>query len=534
MTSLGRRLRDLRREDSGQTLVVVAAALVVLLGFAALSLDVGHAFYAQRQLQATSDSAALAAARAIPTATSTAAINGSSSATGVTLTGYTGREGIAAQFSAVTGATNASGSLRTVTVTTNLLCLQTLQAQGIPCIGAVPYNAVQVQQTSFLSVFFAGILGKNQMALNTVSTASVRGGGPRASNVAVIMDATLSMNQYDANCGNTQMQCALNGLQVLLRNLNPCGSFQTTCSTAGGSIQNPLQSVSLFTFAGVDAATASVDSSCTTPFPAPTAQNGFWYLSNIGTFSMPPAQPWPGAPNALPFSFPDPTASSYAPSGAGTPTYQLTNFLYDYRSTPTSSSLNPNSAIVMAAGGAPGCGGMQPPNYAGVYGTYYAGVIYAAQAALVAQHQLTPSADSILIILSDGDATAPQTNGPYAVMPSPATASGYYPSWVGECGQAVIAAQAASAAGTLVYTVAYGSSPTGCASDAGAGQYPNISPCNTMAGMATAPQMFYSDYMQSGSGSTCYASQPVTSLNQIFQSIANDLSQARLIPNNTT
>jgi len=70
------------------------------------------------------------------------------------------------------------------------------------------------------------------------------------------------------------------------------------------------------------------------------------------------------------------------------------------------------------------------------------------------------------------------------------------------------------------YTVGYGSEPTGCASDQSAGSYPNITPCATMAAMASAPQYFYSDYHQSGSTSTCVAGQPVTSLSGIFTAIA--------------
>jgi hypothetical protein len=188
---------------------------------------------------------------------------------------------------------------------------------------------------------------------------------------------------------------------------------------------------------------------------------------------------------------------------------------------------------VQAAGGVIGCGTMAPPNYDGIFGTYYAGVIYAAQSALVAQKAANPGSANVIILLSDGDATAPQTNGNNTVMGSPATGSGQYPSWVGECGQAVVAAKYATSQATLVYSVAYGSEPTGCASDQNAGSYPNINPCATMAAMASASQYFYSDYHQSGSTSTCVAGQPVTSLSGIFTAIAADLSTARLIPNNT-
>ena len=42
-----------------------------------------------------------------------------------------------------------------------------------------------------------------------------------------------------------------------------------------------------------------------------------------------------------------------------------------------------------------------------------------------------------------------------------------YPSALGECGQAVVAAQAAASAGTKVYTIGYGAETSGgCATDA--------------------------------------------------------------------
>lgn len=55
----------LRRED-GQTLALTVLFLVSLLGAAALVLDVGSWFREKRQLQATADAAALAAAQALP------------------------------------------------------------------------------------------------------------------------------------------------------------------------------------------------------------------------------------------------------------------------------------------------------------------------------------------------------------------------------------------------------------------------------------------------------------------------------------
>ena len=54
------------RNERGQTLVLTVLALVVLLGMAAMVLDVGAWFHQKRHLQATADAAALAGAQLLP------------------------------------------------------------------------------------------------------------------------------------------------------------------------------------------------------------------------------------------------------------------------------------------------------------------------------------------------------------------------------------------------------------------------------------------------------------------------------------
>src|SRR5258707_1180278 len=61
------RVAAAHNEESGQTIVLVALLFVVLLAFAALSLDVGRFYAERRYLQNAVDSAALACARAYTT-----------------------------------------------------------------------------------------------------------------------------------------------------------------------------------------------------------------------------------------------------------------------------------------------------------------------------------------------------------------------------------------------------------------------------------------------------------------------------------
>ncbi len=525
-TFTGRFLRD----ESGQMLPLVAVMLTALLGISGMVIDVGHSYYCYRDLQATTNAAALAGAASL-TCPVTSVCSANSGATAATA------------YSAVKGGANVRATLPNVAMVSGYpkqKCLTTLQAQGMACVAPTYANAVQVKQTVALPLYFAALLGKKTLTLTTSATASMRGASPTPYNVAIVLDSTLSMNIVDSNCGDTQMNCALSGVRTLLKSLTPCAINQTTCQIAGGAASNSVDRVALFTFPNVVSSTASIDSSCTTQIPG----NYQYYSSVFGGYTMLTGSAWSGVPTAWPYTSPTAGANKYTPVsenliingsnyGSNTVTYQLTPFLSDYKTTPSGAALNPASAIVKAAGGVSGCTSMLPSNYDGNFGTYYAGALYAAQSALVAQQAANPGSSNVIILLSDGDANVNQLLNNIQAMPA-GNGSGYYPSYFGECGQGVAAASAATAAGTRVYTVAYGSPPTGCITDVNAGQYPNIAPCVAMSKMASAPQYFFSDYNQTGSNSTCVASQSVTALSDIFTQIANDLTTARLIPDSTT
>jgi Flp pilus assembly protein TadG len=524
---IGRRLRAFFREDRGQVLPISAIMLVGFLGMAAVSIDMGHAVLNYEQLQNAADAAAMAGAQSLPNTTAST---------------------VATQYSAVANQYNAQNGTSGTTMSSGypkLLCLTTLKTQGMACSSPANANAVQVRLQMSSHMVFASLarFAYPNLTVAATSTAAMRGATPTPYNVAIIIDTTLSMGEYDSNCGATQLSCALNGVQVLLQSLTPCASNLTTCPADTGSSSNTVDHVALFSFPNVTVGTVAEDTTCTTAMPSrytvgKTSYSAL-YDSSWGYYTQQyqDAQPYADVPTAVTYSFPSATATSYAPSGSSTATYQVTPFLNDYKVSANATSLNSSSVIVKAAGAVSNCGGMTLPNYDGDFGTYYAGAIYAAQAALTAEKAAYPGSQNVLILLSDGDATAPNylsINGTkYYAMTTPATSNGSYPSWNNECSQGITAAKAATTAGTRVYTVAYGSPSSGCSSDT-SGTYAGISPCTAMQDMASASQYFYSDYNQSGSNSTCYStSQSVSKLADIFTAIAGDLTVARLIPNNT-
>jgi hypothetical protein len=509
MTPRGRAIaRALYRDDSGQILPLVAGMLIVLLGMAGLAVDVGHVYTCHRELQASADASALAGA--------TAMAGASSHPLATTVSGV---QAIATNYSSLPGKKNAYSNLPNVTMLSGypqLKCLSTLQAQGISCVGFVPYNAVQVKLQADVPLTFARIFGFPTMTIAASATAAKGGGPSRPYNIAILMDSTGSMRSPDWNCdpsGNTsKLVCELQSIQVLLQYLDPCGIAQPTCTITAGNAANSVARVSLFTFPEMSYPTVGNDTNCGTTPPTSTV-----------------------------YSYPATNAASYDPGTSSTSmTFRVLGFQSDYRTSDLSTALNTSSLVVNAVGGTPGCNGIMAPNNITYNNTYYPAPMYAAQAALTAEQNANPGSENVMIIVGDGDNNTPQKSGSTVVMPSPATASGNYPSWLGECSQAVTAAHAFT--NTTVYTVAYGAPASGCSTDQDAAfspnpntsAYPNIQPCGEMSRMATYSWDFFSDYLQSGSSGNCIAPQTFVALSDIFRQIAGDLTEARLVADGTT
>jgi Flp pilus assembly protein TadG len=450
--SIVRRVRDGQR---GQSLVMIMVLLIALLGAGALVIDIGALYYSYQQLQAATQAAALAGATALPNSTATA---------------------IATQYSA--GGLNAHPNLLNVTMVSGYPQLKCLTSTGVPCSAPANANAIVVKEQATVRTYFAKVLGVSSLTITATATAGAPGSGGANGpfNVMMILDTTASMNNtdHDSNCSTTRIKCATAGAQILLGTLWPCASKLTSCGT-GQNVPNPVDEVGLMAFPGLTtAAQVQNDTNCSGASPA---------------------------------------IAPYNQTSPGPPVYQIVGLSSDYRTSDTATALNANSNIVKAVGGASGCKSLSA---VGGVGTYYAGVITAAQAQLVANAR--PNTQNVLIFLGDGDANA---NASY-VPAGKAT---------NQCHQAITAAQAAAAAGTWVYTVAYGATASGCSTDTGSNA---ITPCETMEQMASSPSKFFSDYTATGGSSSCIsASRPTTGLNQIFKEIATDFTLARLLPNST-
>ena len=548
-------LGRLIREDKGQALVFTIMSLTALLGVTGIAVDAGKGYYAFQMLKASTNAAVLAGAAGMPSQT-----------TATTL---------ADNYGSQTAAYNSNGIMTHVvtnppvfncntTVTTNF---------GVECENSAggstgsTANTITVTQTAQVSTWIGPLFGVPTFNITDTATAAMAGGAAKPYNIAIILDTTASMKDSDSgvnsNCNNREA-CAQAGIQDLINGLVP------------GTSTLPVDQVSLYAFPGATSASLPNDYACngTNPIIVPY---GFTSATSLSSSTSQP--------------------TNYSmPSGES---YRVISWSNDYKT--SSGTVSSSSNLVKTTGGVSGCGAGDP----GGEGTYYAQVIYQAGADLSAKHTLD-GYDNILIILSDGDATACNSqaypsnncgsNPPYtaanmqieaANCPQITTAkwtnsacSGNYsgqplngtwcstsnrvtyptctteidpagktdptfPSAIGQCGQAVIAAQwVSSLPNTQVFTFGYGTEKSGsCSSDStysatvnsstsgyGAKNWaPGDQACDAMGAMATDANHFFSDNVNGCTATGNNAG--VTQLKAMFQAVLRQLTTSRLIPN---
>ncbi len=214
-----RRPRGLAAEG-GQAIVLVVISLVVLLGMAALVIDLGYAYYTHRSLQASADAAALAGAQELPDASAAVAV--------------------ARQYTAESGSKNSRPDIDGVTTTISTKCIT-----SIP--GCDPVNAVVVVERAPTKTFFAGVLGIDAFNVRATSTACSPC-GVRPLDIMMVLDRTGSMclksdGSNDPAC--TDLENARQGLKTFLGFLDP------TTQWVGYAVLPPIPS-------GGDACTAPV------------------------------------------------------------------------------------------------------------------------------------------------------------------------------------------------------------------------------------------------------------------------------------
>ncbi|WP_322049943.1 pilus assembly protein TadG-related protein [Paraburkholderia bannensis] len=293
-----------RARQRGAVSVMVALSLIVLLGFAALSIDIGYIAFSQRRLQAGTDAAAMAGAMDLWKSASATAFADAKA--------YAAGQGI-----------NTLPSGVTVTSTTVQGLALSTASVPLPASQAVStYNGIQVTQQASVPLFFARIFGINTKTISATSKAGA-GFGATPYNVMIVLDTTRSMaTTTDSNCKNssgvalTRLACAEAGALQLLTGLSLAGD-----------------NVGLMVFPPISPSSSGYSFSCssTEPGVVSTGQNGY---SAVGV------------------------------SGSNA-TYQISPLGGGYLS---GGALSTSSGVVQALGGASSkCGGISAPGGLGTF-----------------------------------------------------------------------------------------------------------------------------------------------------------------------
>jgi hypothetical protein len=295
----------------------------------------------------------------------------------------------------------------------------------------------------------------------------MKGGVPKPLDIIVILDTTNSM---DNNCSASvpgvsnpdRLDCAKEGMRALLRGLWPCPDTLPNCGTiTNGHVANPVDEVGLMVFPGLKTTTAlSQQFDCTQNLSG----------GEVAAYGASPA-----------------------------PVYLMVPLVSDYKLSANGPLNGGGSNLVKAVEWASGntCTsnsyGLETP--AG-QGTYFAHVITQAHNHLVSAGR--PDAQDVIILLGDGDANWTGTANP--------------------CQDAWSAASAAAAAGTWIYSIAYGASTSSssCPEDSPS----SVNARQTMQNVASDPTKFYN---QPGAGD----------LEDIFEHIVLSLTTTRLLLDDT-
>lgn len=499
--------RRVRRQD-GQVLPLVALLLVVLLGCAALVIDVGRLFVAQQRLQAAVNAAALVAGQDLPNATN-------AYADAVSYSGATGDKnavggsGVTAgsptvTFECVSHAPNyTSGASPTCPTDSSSANCQPTGAQPPQPSGATTCNAVKVSETATVQTTI-GSLFLPSWTISASATAAARGGTPHPIHAYVILDNTQSMTD---SCSATvtgvskpdRLDCAKAGMRTLLQTLWPCGGSSAcgsaTANTAaadgtpqlGANVAAPDDEVGLLVFPAIKVLS-----------PASSTPVGDEIDCKNGESFSVTYPPWAA------YTYSSGASDGGIPSSDDDLGYQAVALSSDYRPSVANTTLNWTTSNIVEAVDWGQCSGSKYPggDYYGLkdiggQGSYLAGAITEAQHLLDVNAQ--PGVTNAIVVESDGQMNDPKTftdNNP--------------------CNSAIDAATQAKATGTVIYAIAYGSNGTKCPDSNGDGD----TDLSTMTAIASNSETFFN--------------QPTAGdLTQAFQQVGTDLSDPRLIPNCT-
>jgi hypothetical protein len=217
-------LRCLWRQEFGQGLVLAAFAMLVILGFAALAVDVGYWFSQKGEVQKAVDAAALAGARELPD-------------------DYVAAEAKAREYLLKNGVDDTKGD----TISISFRCTSTYLGACNPSTNHWDTVVVRVERPA--EAYFARVFGIQEALIRDVHAAGCNGpcGGPAFQPVDVvqILDRTGSMSSTDLTHVKDAAKALLEYFQpslqrVGLATLGPGTSWSNPCSSSEPGVWLPV------------------------------------------------------------------------------------------------------------------------------------------------------------------------------------------------------------------------------------------------------------------------------------------------------
>lgn len=438
MKKLLKKLRLLKNDEGGTALILVTAALPMIFGMAAFCVDLGYMYYIGSRLQNASDIAALAGGTKLVKGDKAAV---ESQALDFLKLNLPSNWDIVDSKGALLSGTGKS-SIK-ITPQIQAKCSPKLEAAGLPCYAAPglvdKINYLEISLGAKAPLFFASGIGFHKASLTSDSIVTADGSTMPPLNVAIILDSTASMidpNDKTTACGNvsmTKLACAKQAALGMVGTLWPV-----------------VDHVAIYTYPGLSQGTGA------SPDLNAANSNAAKNVCSTGT----------------------PTVADYF-NDTNPARYKVVDYKDDYRTktSPPAPGVIVTSPIVQALGGSTlasghttNCTGIQvgtitgatyKNDYKNIIHTFFADSVDAAQKDLKKINEdLAANGETtrqnVIVILSDGDANAPDTansSWPWPAMIETARHSN-------QCLAAITSAQAATAAGTWVYSVAYNAGTT--------------------------------------------------------------------------
>jgi len=205
-SSIALKLRGAAHDRRGVAALVVAVTLAALVGAAGFAIDVGVVLTARQALQANTNAAALDAA-------------------------YQWDQPGGTQSTAESAAqswntTHPVPLVSSISASASAICAKT---SGLPTCGTGVNNAISLTQTGTVPTYFITVLGFKSWTVSATAIAAYAGGQTKAMNVMFVLDTTKSMGTTtdDTGCkvpgisSPTRLNCAVYGVQLILKQLNP-------------------------------------------------------------------------------------------------------------------------------------------------------------------------------------------------------------------------------------------------------------------------------------------------------------------------